>query len=84
MSTIQRWWARAAAVGAGIGLALVVPALAWAAETPAMLAVAEEVGRRGPRRAGGLLGGLGTLCCIVVVVIIVLVVVLMMRRRQRR
>jgi hypothetical protein len=79
MSTLQRLWARVAAVGTGIGLALVVPALAWAGGTP--LAVADEVERRRPRGIG-LFGGLGAVCCLVVVGIIVLVVVLTMRKRR--
>jgi hypothetical protein len=81
MSTLQRWWARLAAVGTGIGLALAVPALAWAGGSPGALAVAEEVARRRPRV--GFFGGLGALCCLAVVVIIVLGLVLATRRRRR-
>lgn len=79
---MQLWWARIAAMVTGVGLALAVPALAWAAERPVSIAVADELARRRPRGVG-FLGGLGTLCCLAVVVIIVLVVILMMRRKQR-
>jgi len=71
---------RAAAACTGIGLALLVPALAWAAERPGALALGEEAARRRPRM--GLFGGLATLCCLGVVVVIILIVVLLARRRQ--
>ncbi|HEU4421658.1 MAG TPA: hypothetical protein VFR67_03845 [Pilimelia sp.] len=80
MSSVKRWWVRAAAALAGIGLALVVPALAWAAEHPGVLAVTEETSRRRPRV--GFFGGLATLCCLLVVVAIVLLIVLAARRRR--
>jgi hypothetical protein len=80
--SIRRWWARLAAAVAGIGLALVVPALAWAAESPATLAVAEEVTRRAPR-ARGFTGGIGALCCLAVVAVVVVLLVVMMMRRRR-
>lgn len=82
---MQRWWARAAAAVSGIGLALVVPALAWASQSPSTLAVADEVTRKRPRvRGSSSIGGLGTLCCcLVVVAIVVLVVVLLARKRRR-
>ena len=82
MSTIQRWWARILAIGTGIGLALTVPALAWAGTGPSTLAVADEVARRRPR-VGGFFGGLAALCCLAVVVVIVLAVVLIARRQRR-
>jgi hypothetical protein len=80
MSSVKRWWARAGAAVAGIVLALTVPALAWAADAPDILAVAGEADRRRPR--GSFFGGLGTLCCLLVVVVIVLLVVLLARRRR--
>jgi hypothetical protein len=80
--SIRRWWARLAAAVAGVGLALVVPALAWAGESPAALAVAGEVARRRPRLGGGIVGGLGLLCCLAVVVVVVLLIVMMSRRRR--
>jgi hypothetical protein len=64
-----------------MGLALTVPALAWAGGAPDGLVVAGDVARRRPRI--GLFGGLAGLCCLAVVVIVVLVVVLMMRKRRR-
>jgi hypothetical protein len=79
--SIRTLWGRVAAAFAGVALALVVPAMARAAESPAALAVADELARRRPRGLG-FLGGLGALCCLAVVVVIVLVVVLMMRRRR--
>jgi hypothetical protein len=79
MSTLQRWWARLAAAGTGIGLALVVPALAWAGGSPGALAAADELARRRPRV--GFFGGLAALCCLAVVLIVVLLVVLATRRR---
>ncbi|HEU5109484.1 MAG TPA: hypothetical protein VFT95_13155 [Micromonosporaceae bacterium] len=85
MSGSMTWWGRlarwCAAVGAGIGLALLAPAVAWASASPGTLAVADEVARRRPRLGGGVFGGLGLLCCLAVIVIVVLIVVLSRRRR---
>jgi hypothetical protein len=82
MSAVMRWWARVGAACTGIGLALVVPALAWASEVPGGLAVADELARPRPRARTGFFGGLGLVCCLVAVVIIVLLIVMLMRRRQ--
>ena len=78
----KRWWRWASAAGTGIGLALTVPALAWAADVPGALAVADEADRRRPRL--GFFGGLGTLCCLLVVVAVVLLIVFAARRKRPR
>jgi hypothetical protein len=85
VEAMRKRWARAArwcaAVGTGVTLALLAPAVAWASASPGTLAVADEVARRRPRLGGGLFGGLGLLCCLAVVVIVVLLVVMSRRRR---
>jgi hypothetical protein len=80
MSTLNRWWARVAAACAGVALALVVPALAWAGGSP--MVVAGEVARRRPRL--GFFGGLSALCCLAVVTIVVLAILMIMRNRRSR
>ena len=79
MDLLSRWARRVAVLGTAAVVAVLVPAAAWAAEHPALVAVGAEVERR--RRGFGL-GFLPFLCCIVPLIIIVLVVVLIMRRRR--
>jgi hypothetical protein len=80
MDLLSKWARRATVVVTTAVFAVLVPAAAWAAEHPTLVAVGAEVERR--RRGIGGLGFLAALCCIVPLVIIVLVVVLIMRRRR--
>ncbi|WP_372450830.1 hypothetical protein [Actinoplanes flavus] len=75
-SVIRKWFAAALA---GVTMALLVPAAAWASTGTGEMVI--EAARRG-RRSG--FGFLGVLCCLFVVGIIVLVVVLISRGRKRR
>jgi hypothetical protein len=84
MSSLTRWFARVGVLLSGAALALVVPAMAWAQERPAVLAVADGIAARRPRRGFGAIGLLGGLCCLAVVAVIVVVLLMVMRGRQRR
>jgi hypothetical protein len=84
MSCLTRWSTRLGALLTGVVLALVVPAMAWAQDRPAVLAVADGIAARRPRRGVGFGGLLATLCCLSVVVVAVVVLLLVTRGRQRR
>jgi hypothetical protein len=79
MDLVSQWVRRAAVLSTAVVVAVLVPAAAWAAEHPALVAVGAEVERR---RRGFSLGFLPFLCCIVPLIVIVVVVVLIMRRRR--
>jgi Na+/melibiose symporter-like transporter len=86
MSTLTRWWARAAAIGSAVTLSLSVPAVAWASGKPGLLTVSDELARRIPLRRSrfSAIGLLGTLCCLAVVLVVVLLVVMLTRRGRSR
>ncbi|GGN03290.1 hypothetical protein GCM10010109_09520 [Actinoplanes campanulatus] len=75
-SVIKKWLTAALA---GVTMALLVPAAAWASTGTGEMVI--EAARRG--RRGGF-GFLGALCCLAVVGIIVIVVLLISRGRRRR
>jgi hypothetical protein len=79
MDLVSKWVRRATVLSAAVVVAVLVPAAAWAAEHPALVAVGAEVERR--RRGFGL-GFLPFLCCVIPLIVIVLVIVLVMRRRR--
>lgn len=84
MSSVMKWWSRAAAAVTGVILTLVVPVHAWAVSTGADQ-IAIEAARYRRRRGGfGILGVLGGLCCLLVVAGIILAVILISRNRKRR
>ena len=84
MSNWMKWWARLGVVAGSLVAVVLAPALAWAQERPAVLAVADEVALRRPRRGIGFGGFLGSLCCLAVVVVAVVVLVLVTRGRSRQ
>lgn len=84
MSTLNRWWAGFAAALTGATLSLTVPALAWAASNPTVLAVGDELIKRRKPRIGGFIGFAGLLCCLLVVGVIGLIVFLIMRKKRSR
>jgi hypothetical protein len=83
MSSLMKWWPRAAAAVTGVILTLVVPAHAWAAST-GVDQIAVEAARYRRRGGIGAFGILGGLCCLLVVAGIVLAVILISRNRKRR
>jgi hypothetical protein len=74
---LQRWFAAALA---GVTLAVLIPAQAWAADNGTAQLVVEAARRS--RRSG--FGFFGLLCCLGVVAVIVIVVLLISRNRKRR
>jgi hypothetical protein len=84
MSNWMRWWARLGVVVSSVVAVVLAPALAWAQERPAVLAVADEIALRRPRRGIGFGGFLGSLCCLAVVLVAVVVLVLVIRGRSRQ
>lgn len=84
MSSVVKWWSRAAAAVTGVMLTLVVPVHAWAASN-GVADVAIEAAKYRRRRSGfGFFGILSGLCCLIVVAGIVLAIVLITRGRRRK
>ena len=82
MDLIVRWMRRLTVLSTAAVAAVLVPAVAWAAENPTAFAVADELARRRRGGGGGIFGVLALLCCVVVIGGIVLIVVLITRRRR--
>lgn len=72
---------RVAVLSTAAVVAVLVPAVAWAAEHPAAFAVADELAKRRRSGGGGIFGVFALLCCVVVVGVIVLIVMLARRRK---
>ena len=81
MDLIVRWMRRLAVLSVAATAAVLVPAVAWAAENPTALAVADELAKKRRSGGGGVFGLLGLCCCVAVVGAIVLAVVLVRRRK---
>jgi hypothetical protein len=77
------WLRRIGALFTGAVLGVFVPAVAFASEHPALLAVADELARPRPVRRGFGFGAALAFCCLGVVVVVVVVVLLLMRNRRR-
>lgn len=79
MVSLRRW---VAVLSATVLTSILLPAAAWANESPAAAAVIEAA--RGRRRVGSTIGLFGAVCCLAVVAVIVLVVLLIARGRRSR
>lgn len=76
MFVLRAAWARLAVVLGATILAVLAPAVAWAASDTGSLMIEAAYARR---RYGA---GFGSICCLLVVAVIVLVIVLLLRRRR--
>ena len=76
MGKLAKWWT---AVTTAVTCAVLIPAVAWAADTDVVVEAAKA--RRG--RFGGLVLVGGGICCLLVVAIAVSIVVVIIRRRRK-
>lgn len=86
MNSFKRLVAALGATAATVSLAVLMPAYAWAAEHPGLVAAGSEIARRRRTRGSGGSGvfACGAICCLLVVAIIVIVALLVVRRRRSR
>lgn len=82
MNSFRRLLAVLGATATAVTLAVLMPAYAWAADHPTLVAAGTEVARRRRSYRGGGIG-CGAVCCLLFVGIIVLIVLLIVRRRRR-
>ena len=83
MNSFRRLLAVLGTTATAVSLAVLVPAYAWAADHPTLVAAGTEVARRRRSYRSGSGFGCGAVCCLLFVAIIVVVVLLVVRRRRR-